>query len=70
MLNKELWVWTKKKKREREGGAGKIVILSTLSTNHKAGKKKKNDISKQHSKQVIIQGKSRKITQFLLTRFP
>ena len=25
----------------REGGAGKIVILSTLSTNHKAGQKKK-----------------------------
>ena len=48
----------------REGrGGDKIVILSTSNStqipNHKTSKKKK-DISKQHSKEAIRQGKLRK----------
>ena len=50
-------------------GRGKIVILSTSTSteipNHKTSKK--NDISKQQSKQAIRQGKLRKITKCLLT---
>ena len=59
----------------KEGGRGggcKIVILSTCAStqipNHKT-RKKKQDISKQHSKQVIRQGKLRKTTKCLLIRF-
>ena len=64
--------------RERgRGGGGKMIILSTSTStktpHHKKSKKKrerkKNDISKQHSKQVIRQGNLRKITKCLLTRF-
>ena len=50
VLKKELWVG--KKIGSRGGGGTKIP-------NHKASKK--NDISKQHSKQAIRQGKLRKI---------
>ena len=54
------------------GGGGKIVILSTATSpkipNHKTTPKKYG-ISKQHSKQAIRQGKLRKITKCLLTRF-
>ena len=53
------------------GGRGKIVILSTSTStqipNHKTSKN--NYICKQHSKQDIRQGKLRKITKCLLTRF-
>ena len=63
MLKKELWVG---------GGGVKIVILSLSTTtqipNHKT-RGKKNDISKQHSKQPIGQGVLTKITKCLLTRF-
>ena len=62
MLKKELWVGKKM------GGGGKIEILST-STSAQNKQKKQNDISKQHSKQAIIQGKLREITKCLLTRF-
>ena len=59
--------------RDEGGGGGKIVILSTSTStqipNHKTSKKKKKDISKQHSKEAIRQGKLRKITNCLLTRF-
>ena len=63
------------KKKEKigreEGRRGKIAILSTYTStqipNHKASKK--NDISKEHSKQAIRWGKLRKITKCLLTRF-
>ena len=81
MLNKELWV-RKKIGRGRGGGGVKIVILSTHSLLHKSlttkqatskkkkkKKERKNDISKQHIKQAIGQGKLRKITKCLLTRF-
>ena len=48
-----------KKNREGEGGGGKIVILSTSTSTqipkHKTSKE--NDISKQHSKLAIRQGK-------------
>ena len=59
--------------RKGLGGGDKKVILSK-STLHKSlttKQAKKNDISKQHSKQAIRQGKLRnkKITKFLLTRF-
>ena len=67
MLKKELLVGKKK-----GGGGDKIVILSTSTStqipNHKTSKNK-NDISKQHSKQAITQGKLRKIPKCLLTRF-
>ena len=67
-----------REKRNREGGRkdggggeGKIVILATSTStqipNHKTSKK--NDMSKQHSKQAIRQGKLRKITTCLLIRF-
>ena len=46
-------------KKNREGGGGKIVILSTSTSTqipkHKTSKE--NDISKQHSKLAIRQGK-------------
>ena len=58
------------------GGGDKIVTLSNSTStqipNQKTSKNKKtknNDISKQHSKQAIRQGKLRKITTCLLTRF-
>ena len=56
-----------------EGGrGGKIVILPKSTSpqipNNKTSKKKKH-INKQHSRQVIRQGKLRKITKCLLTRF-
>ena len=60
MLNKELWV--RKKTGSGKGGGVKIVILSTSTStqipNHKISKKKgkKDDVSKQHSKQAIRQG--------------
>ena len=56
----------------REGGGGvKIVFLSHFYTNPlpQNKPKKKNDISQQHSKQAIRQGKLTKITKCLLTRF-
>ena len=79
MLNKELWV----RKKIGRGGGGKIVILSTHSLLHKSlttkqatskkkkkrKKERKNDVRKQHIKQAIGQGKLRKITKCLLTRF-
>ena len=60
-------------KKNREGGA-KIVILSTSTStqipDHKTSKQQQQkDISEQHSKQGIRQGKLRKITKCLLTRF-
>ena len=64
------------KKKSEGGRGGEIVILSTSTCtqipNHKTSqkeKKKKNDISKQRSKQANRQGKLRKITKCLLTRF-
>ena len=66
MSNKELWVWKK------IGRAGKIVILSTLTSTeipHQKTSKKKTDISKQHSEEAIKQGKLTQITKCLLTRF-
>ena len=63
-----------KKNIGREGGGrgvGKIVILSTSTSTQIRNRKtsQKNDISKQHNKQAIRQGKLRKITKCLLTRF-
>ena len=59
-------------REKNRGGGGKIVILSTSTStqipNYKTSKKK-NDISKQHSKQATRQEKFRKITKCLLTRF-
>ena len=52
------------------GGGGVVTLSTSTSTqirNHKTSKK--NDISKQHSKQAIRQGKLRKVTKCLLTRF-
>ena len=50
---------------------GEVEILSTATStqfpNHKTNKK--NDTSKQLSKQAIRQGKLREITKCLLTRF-
>ena len=67
MLKKELWVGKK------IGRGGKILILSTSTStqipNHKTSQKKKDDVSKQHSKQAIRQEKLRKTTKCLLTRF-
>ena len=57
------------------GGGIKIVILSPSTSteipNHKTGEtEKKNERQrKQQSKQAIRQGKLRKITKCLLTRF-
>ena len=48
----------------REGGAGKIVILSTLPLTTKQAKKK-NDISKQHSNKFLDR-ESREKLQFFL----
>ena len=65
VLKKKLWVG--KKIGSGGGGGGKIVIQSTsTSTRILATKQaKKNDITNQHSKQ----GKLRKVTKCLLTRF-
>ena len=52
---------------------GKIIIRSTSTStqfpNHLKQAKKKNDISKQRSKQAIRRGELRKITKCLVTRF-
>ena len=53
-------------------GGAIIIMSSSTSTEiprHKTSQKKKSDISKQHSKQAIRKGKSRKITKCLLTPF-
>ena len=66
---KEKIVGRDKKYREggREGEWGKTVILyknpSPQNKQKKNKRKKKNDISKKHSKQAIRQGKLRKITK-------
>ena len=58
---------------EGEGGVDRnsrnsvYIHIMTQSPNHKTNKK--NDISKQLSKQAIRQGKLREITKCLLTRF-
>ena len=60
------------KKNWEGGGEAKIVILSTSTSGqipyHKTSKQK-NDVSKQHNEQAVGQGKLRKITKCLLTRF-
>ena len=74
MFKRELQVGTKKAEKlgvGREGG--EIVILSTSTStqipNYKTSPPGKKVQSKQHSKQAIRQGKLRKITKCLLTRF-
>ena len=75
MFKRELRVGTKKGRKigSGEGGGGEIVILSTSTStqipNYKTSPPRKKVQSKQHSKQAIRQGKLRKITKCLLTRF-
>ena len=76
MFKRELRVGTKKGRKIGSGEGGgrrEIVILSTSTStqihNYKTGPPEKKVQSKQHSKQAIRQGKLRKITKCLLTRF-
>ena len=74
MFKRELRVGTKKGGKIGSGeGGGEIVILSTSTStqipNYKTSPPGKKVQSKQHSKQAIRQGKLRKITKCLLTRF-
>ena len=73
MLKKGLWIGAKKRGRQagKEGGRQKLAKLYLQPLLHKSPttKQQSTDISTQHSKKAIRQGKLREITKCLLTRF-